>query len=192
MSNTSSLIDNSRPLDLICMGRVAVDFYAEQVHSPLEDAQSFRKYLGGCAGNTAVGTARLGLKSAMFSCVGTDDMGVYLRNVLTNEGVDTSLLRNTPEHLTALVLLGVSPPDRFPLIFYRENCADMQIRPSDANPEIFKNAKALLITGTGLSTPSMREATRQAVKIAKESRCAVILDIDFSSSFVGLDRCGRW
>ena len=98
------------------MGRVAVDFYAEQVHSPLEDAQSFRKYLGGCAGNTAVGTARLGLKSAMFSCVGTDDMGIYLRNTLEKEGVDTSLLRSTPEHLTALVLLGVNPPSRFPLI----------------------------------------------------------------------------
>ena len=179
MSNTANLIDNSRPLDLICMGRVAVDFYAEQVHSSLEDAQSFRKYLGGCAGNTAVGTARLGLKSAMFSCIGTDDMGVYLRNTLEKEGVDTSLLRNTPEHLTALVLLGVNPPERFPLIFYRENCADMQILPSDANSEIFKNAKALLITGTGLSTPSMREATRQAVKVAKESGCAVILDIDY-------------
>ena len=186
----SSHFENRSSLDLICMGRVAVDLYAEQVHSPLEDAQSFRKYLGGCAGNTAVGTARLGLKSAMFSCVGADDMGVYLRNVLTNEGVDTSLLRNTPEHLTALVLLGVSPPDRFPLIFYRENCADMQILPSDANPEIFKNAKALLITGTGLSTPSMREATRQAVKVAKESGCAVILDIDYRPVLWGLTDAG--
>ena len=162
MTKTPNLIDNSRPLDLICMGRVAVDFYAEQVHSPLEDAQSFRKYLGGCAGNTAVGTARLGLNSAMFSCVGTDDMGVYLRNTLEKEGVDTSLLRSTAEHLTALVLLGVNPPERFPLIFYRENCADMQIRPKDSDPEIFKKAKALLITGTGLSTPAMRDATRQA------------------------------
>ena len=186
----SSHFENRRSLDLICMGRVAVDLYAEQVHSPLEDAQSFRKYLGGCAGNTAVGTARLGLKSAMFSCVGADDMGVYLRNVLTNEGVDTSLLRNTPEHLTALVLLGVSPPDRFPLIFYRENCADMQILPSDANPEIFKNAKALLITGTGLSTLSMREATWQAVKVAKESGCAVILDIDYRPVLWGLTDAG--
>jgi len=186
----SSHFENRRSLDLICMGRVAVDLYAEQVHSPLEDAQSFRKYLGGCAGNTAVGTARLGLKSAMFSCVGTDDMGVYLRNTMEKEGVDTSLLRNSPEHLTALVLLGVSPPDRFPLIFYRENCADMQILPSDANPEIFKNAKALLITGTGLSTPSMREATRQAVKVAKESGCAVILDIDYRPVLWGLTDAG--
>ncbi|HIA57393.1 MAG TPA: 5-dehydro-2-deoxygluconokinase [Candidatus Lambdaproteobacteria bacterium] len=181
---------SNRNIDIICMGRVAVDLYAEQVHSPLEDAQSFRKYLGGCAGNTAVGTARLGLKSAMFSCVGSDDMGVYLRKTLENEGVDTSLLRNTPEHLTALVLLGVNPPERFPLIFYRENCADMQINPDDADPEIFKNAKALLITGTGLSTPEMRVATKQAVKVAKNSGCAVILDIDYRPVLWGLAEAG--
>ena len=190
MSNITNLIDESRPLDLICMGRVAVDFYAEQVHSALEDAQSFRKYLGGCAGNTAVGTARLGLKSAMFSCVGTDDMGIYLRNTLEKEGVDTSLLRNTPENLTALVLLGVNPPERFPLIFYRENCADMQIQPEDAEPEIFKKAKALLITGTGLSTPEMRAATRKAVNVAKECGCVVILDIDYRPVLWGLTEAG--
>ena len=190
MSNITNLIDESRPLDLICMGRVAVDFYAEQVHSALEDAQSFRKYLGGCAGNTAVGTARLGLKSAMFSCVGTDDMGIYLRNTLEKEGVDTSLLRNTPENLTALVLLGVNPPERFPLIFYRENCADMQIQPEDAEPEIFKKAKALLITGTGLSTPEMRAATKKAVKVAKECGCVVILDIDYRPVLWGLTEAG--
>ncbi len=118
--NKSHPFDKSRPFDLICMGRVAVDFYADQIQSPLEHAQSFSRYLGGCAGNISVGTSRLGLKSAMFSCVGTDDMGVFLRNQLQFEGVDTSLLRSTPDHLTGLVVLGVSPPDRFPLIFYRE------------------------------------------------------------------------
>ena len=174
MSHTATFIEDTRPLDVICMGRVAVDLYAEQVYSHLKDAQSFRKYLGGCAGNTAVGTARLGLKSAMFSCVGTDEMGLFLRDTLENEGVDTTLLRSTPEHLTALVVLGVNPPDQFPLIFYRENCADMQIQPEDANPEMFRKAKALLITGTGLSTSSMREATLHAVKTAKEYGLSLI------------------
>ncbi len=182
--------DAHRPLDLISMGRVAVDLYAEQVHSPLESAQSFRRYLGGCAGNIAVGTSRLGLKSSMFSCVGTDDMGQFLRAQLRHEGVDTTLLQETPEHLTALVLLGVSPPDRFPLIFYRENCADMQLRPEHARADVFQQAKALLITGTGLSTPSMRAATLQAVQVAKASGCAVILDIDYRPVLWGLTAAG--
>ncbi len=190
MPSTSRPFDPTRVLDLICMGRVAVDLYAEQVFSPLEDAQSFRKYLGGCAGNIAVGTSRLGLKSALFSCVGTDDMGKFLRKQLRHEGVDTTLLQDTDDHLTALVLLGVSPPERFPLIFYRENCADMQIQPEHADPEYFKTAKALQITGTGLTTPAMREASRQAVKVAKESGCAVILDIDYRPVLWGLTAAG--
>jgi 5-dehydro-2-deoxygluconokinase len=169
---------------------VAVDLYAEQIHSPLENAQSFRKYLGGCAGNISVGTSRLGLKSAMFSCRGTDAMGEFLRDQLHREGVDTTLLRETSEHLTALVLLGVSPPDRFPLIFYRENCADMQIHPEDANPAFLQNAKALLFTGTGLSNPSMKRATQAAIKTAKEQRCAVILDIDYRPVLWGLTAAG--
>jgi len=190
MSQATPLFEDTRHLDVICMGRVAVDLYAEQVYSHLKDAQSFRKYLGGCSGNTAVGTARLGLKSAIFSCVGADEMGIFLKETLENEGVDTTLLRSTQEHLTGLVVLGVNPPDRFPLIFYRENCADMQIKPEDANPEMFRKAKTLLITGTGLSTSTMRKATRQAVKTAKESGCAVILDIDYRPVLWGLTEAG--
>ena len=190
MSSSNRPLDESRPFDLVCMGRVAVDLYAEQIHSPLENAQSFRKYLGGCAGNISVGTSRLGLKSAMFSCTGTDAMGEFLRQQLHHEGVDTTLLRDTSEHLTALVLLGVSPPDRFPLIFYRENCADMQIRPEDADPAFLRNAKALLFTGTGLSSPSMKVATQSAVKTAKEQGCAVILDIDYRPVLWGLTAAG--
>ena len=190
MSSSNRPLDEHRPFDLVCMGRVAVDLYAEQIHSPLENAQSFRKYLGGCAGNISVGISRLGLKSAMFSCTGTDAMGEFLRQQLHHEGVDTTLLRDTSEHLTALVLLGVSPPDRFPLIFYRENCADMQIRPEDADPAFLRKAKALLFTGTGLSSPSMKVATQAAVKTAKEQGCAVILDIDYRPVLWGLTAAG--
>ncbi|QBS13481.1 hypothetical protein E4T54_11445 [Legionella geestiana] len=118
-----------RPMDVISMGRVAVDLYAEQVGWRLADAHSFAKYLGGCAGNIAVGAARLGLKSGMCSCVGRDDMGVFLRETLAREGVDTRLLHESAEHLTGLVLLGVQPPDTFPLMFYRNDCADMQLKP---------------------------------------------------------------
>ena len=117
-------------------------------------------------------------------------MGVFLRNQLQFEGVDTSLLRSTPDHLTGLVVLGVSPPDRFPLIFYRENCADMQIRPQDADPDFFRQAKALQFTGTGVSTASMAEATKQAVDTAKDCGCAVILDIDYRPVLWGLTEAG--
>ena len=178
--------DQTRDIDVICMGRVAVDLYSEQIGSSLEDTQTFRKYLGGCAGNIAVGSARAGLQSAMFSCVGTDAMGQFLKDELQKESVDITLLKETSRHLTGLVLLGVNPPNRFPLIFYRENCADMQLSIEDVDTDFITLSKSLLITGTGLSSASMRATTHHAVSIAKSVNTRVIFDLDYRPVLWGL------
>lgn len=173
------IFTDDKPIDVICMGRVAVDLYSEEIGNTLEESQLFRKYLGGCAGNIAVGSSRAGLKSAMFSCVGSDAMGQFLKQELQRELVDIHLLKESDQHLTGLVLLGVNPPDRFPLIFYRENCADMQLTMSDINSEYLRKSKSLLITGTGLSTPPMHETTHHAVDIAKSLQTRIIFDLDY-------------
>ncbi|QDQ40904.1 5-dehydro-2-deoxygluconokinase [Legionella geestiana] len=175
-----------RPMDVISMGRVAVDLYAEQVGWRLADAHSFAKYLGGCAGNIAVGAARLGLKSGMCSCVGRDDMGVFLRETLAREGVDTRLLHESAEHLTGLVLLGVQPPDTFPLMFYRNDCADMQLKPGMISDADLAATRALVVTGTGLSTPGMRATTKEVVTRAARLGTQVVLDIDYRPVLWGL------
>ncbi|HEX7649948.1 MAG TPA: PfkB family carbohydrate kinase, partial [Noviherbaspirillum sp.] len=127
--NNSVQFAQSRPLDVICLGRLAVDLYAQQIGSRLEDATSFAKYLGGSSANIAFGCARLGLKSAMLSRVGNDHMGRFLTETLEREGCDVSHVSIDPERLTALVLLGLKDKHTFPLLFYRDNCADMAIRP---------------------------------------------------------------
>ncbi|MDP1603352.1 MAG: 5-dehydro-2-deoxygluconokinase [Legionella sp.] len=187
---TYPFFPKDRPIDIICMGRVAVDLYAEQIGSTLAEAETFRKYLGGCAGNIAVGCARLGLKSMMFSCVGDDEMGLFLKNTLMKEGVNTDLLYETKKHLTGLVLLGVKPPHDFPLLFYRNDCADMQLSAEHINESVFKKAKAILITGTGLSTLAMRETTHLAVKTAKKWRTAIVFDLDYRPVLWGLTTVG--
>ncbi|KTD75140.1 5-dehydro-2-deoxygluconokinase [Legionella waltersii] len=184
-------VDQSRPIDLICMGRVAVDLYAEQIGVDLSDVSSFKKYLGGCAGNIAVGTSRLGLKSQLFSCVGTDDMGVFLQKELCKERVNTDLLSTSDKHLTGLVLLGIAPPDRFPLIFYRKDCSDMQLQNEHISDERLLHSKSLLITGTGISTQSMKNTTIQVVQRARRAECAVIFDLDFRPVLWGLTSVGN-
>jgi hypothetical protein len=71
-----------RRFDIICLGRLAVDFYAEQIGARLADVTSFAKYLGGSSANTAFGCARLGLKAAMASRIGDDAMGEFLVETL--------------------------------------------------------------------------------------------------------------
>src|SRR5438477_7920122 len=100
-----------RALDVICLGRFAVDFYAQQIGARLEDVSSFAKYLGGSSANIAFGTARLGLRSAMLSRVGGDHMGRFLTESLTNEGCDVSHVSVDPDRLTALVMLGLKDKD---------------------------------------------------------------------------------
>jgi 5-dehydro-2-deoxygluconokinase len=156
-----------------------VDLYAEQIGSPLREAQSFRMYFGGSPGNVAIGSSRLGLAVEMFSRVGADDLGQFLRETLVREGVGTRLLADDPDHLSGLVILGVAPPDRFPLIFYRENCADMETRLSAGDPAILAEAKALLVTGTGLSRPSTAEATMEIVREARGAGTAIVFDVDY-------------
>ncbi|HTL93658.1 MAG TPA: PfkB family carbohydrate kinase, partial [Steroidobacteraceae bacterium] len=111
-------------LDLIAIGRVSVDLYGQQIGSRLEDVATFAKAVGGCPANVAIGAARLGLRSALITRVGDEPMGRFVQEQLVREGVETRGVRIDPRRLTSLVLLSVRDEQTFPLIFYREDCAD--------------------------------------------------------------------
>ncbi len=179
-----------RPLDLVCVGRAAVDLYAEQVGARLEDVHSFAKYLGGSPANTSVGVARLGLKSAMLTRVGDEHNGRFVREKLHAEGVDVTHVKTDPARLTALVFLGLRDRETFPLIFYRDNCADMAIDESDVDPAFIGRAAGLLISGTHLSRPGTYAACEKAIRLARTAGTRVILDIDYRPVLWGLTGLG--
>lgn len=179
-----------RSYDLACMGRLAVDLYAEQFGSRLEDARSMAKYLGGSSANLAFGVARLGCKSAMISRVGNEQMGRFLLETLSAEGCDTSQVQIDPERLTALVLLGLKDRDTFPLLFVRENCADMAIDANAINEDFIAQCRAMAITGTHLSTPGTRAAAHKALQFARAHGTVTVLDIDYRPVLWGLTSRG--
>ena len=176
----------NRDIDLACLGRLAVDLYAQQWGSRLEDARSMAKYLGGSSANLAFGVARLGLRSAMISRVGNEQMGRFLTETLAAEGCDVSQVQVDPERLTALVLLGLKDRDTFPLLFVRENCADMAIDADQIDPAFMARCRALAITGTHLSTPVTRRAAQAALAQAKTHGAVRVLDIDYRPVLWGL------
>ena len=180
----------NRLYDLICMGRAAVDLYGEQTGGRLEDMLSFNKYLGGSPANTAVGAARLGLKPAMLTRVGDEHLGRFVRETLRAEGVDVSHVVTDPRRLTALVFLGIQDRDTFPLVFYRDNCADMALCQDDFDAEFIARSGALLISGTHLSQPTTYAACRAAMGQACEAGTRVVLDIDYRPVLWGLTSPG--
>jgi 5-dehydro-2-deoxygluconokinase len=180
-----------RRFDLACLGRLAVDLYAQQIGCALEDATSFAKYLGGSSANIAFGAARLGLRAAMISRVGDEQMGRFLVQTLQKEGCDTSMVQVDPERLTALVLLGLKDRDTFPLLFYRENCADMAIDAAAISEAFIAQCRALLITGTHLSQPAVRNACTTALAHAATHGVVRVLDIDYRPVLWGLTKRGE-
>ena len=180
----------SRKFDLVCVGRAAVDLYGDQIGGRLEDMLSFSKYLGGSPANTAVGVARLGLKPAMLTRVGDEHNGRFVREALAAEGVDVGHVKTDPKRLTALVFLGIQDRDTFPLVFYRDNCADMAISVDDFDAAFIGSATGLLISGTHLSQPQTYKTCRAAMAMAKAGGTRVILDIDYRPVLWGLTAPG--
>lgn len=183
---TALKFPSDRRIDLACLGRLAVDLYAEQFGSALEDARSMAMYLGGSSGNLAFGVARLGLRSAMISRVGDEQMGRFLTQTLDQAGCDTSQVQLDAERLTGLVLLGLKDRDTFPLLFMRENCADMALDAEQISAPFIADCRALAITGTHLSTPGTRQAAQRALAYAQQHGVVRVLDIDYRPVLWGL------
>lgn len=177
--------------DLIAIGRVSVDLYPEQVGVPLKDVRTFAKSLGGSPTNVAVGAARLGRRAAVVTKVGDDGFGAYVREALEGFGVDARWVSTDPTLRTPLVFCEVHPPDRFPLLFYREPRApDMNVRVEDLDLDAIAHARIVWTSGTALSDEPSRSATLAAIDAATGT---VIHDLDHRAQLWPSDaEARRW
>ena len=169
----------ARSYDVIAMGRSSIDLYSNDIGVPFVDITSFASYVGGCPTNISVGTRRLGLRSVLLTAVGDDQVGEFILHFLRNEGVETRFIPRKQGRRSSAVVLGIEPPDRFPLTYYRENCADIALTIDDVMATPIADSHVLLITGTGLSKEPSRSATLFAAEAARQAGTAVMLDIDF-------------
>lgn len=165
--------------DILTIGRSSIDLYANDIGAPFTDIKSFGAFVGGCPTNISVGVQRLGLRAALLTAVGEDPVGEFLLKFLNDEGVETRFIPCKPGHRTSAVVLGIEPPDRFPLIYYRDNCADIELTIDDVLAAPVAESRAVLISGTGLSKEPSRSATIYAAEQAKALGKKVFLDLDF-------------
>mgnify|MGYP000882383549 CR=1 FL=1 len=178
--------DGTKSLDVITIGRASVDLYGQQIGTRLEDIGSFAKSVGGCPTNIAIGTARLGLKSALITRVGDEHMGRFIREQLVREGVETRGIATDPDRLTALVLLSVEGDGVSPMIFYRTDCADMALSVEDIDEELVASARVIVVTGTHFSRPNSEAAQKKAIQLARANGARVAFDIDYRPNLWGL------
>ncbi len=172
--------DNSRKLDIVPLGRAAIDFNPIDINMPLSESTTFKKYLGGSPANTAVGLARLGKKVGFIGKVSNDRFGEFIINYFKKEGIDTTqvALAKNGESL-GLTFTEILSPTQSSILMYRTGVADLALEASEISEEYIKNTKAIIISGTALSQSPSREATLKALEYAKKNNTVVIFDIDY-------------
>lgn len=165
--------------DLLCIGRSSIDLYSNDIGAPFEDITSFAALVGGCPTNISVGTRRLGIRSALLTAVGDDRVGDFVIHFLNKEGVETRFIPRKPGRRTSAVVLGIQPPETFPITFYRDNCADIFLDIDDMQRAPITDSRMILISGTGLSQEPSHSATLYAAETARAHNVEVTLDIDY-------------
>ena len=165
--------------DTFHMGRSSIDLYSNDIGAPFPEIESFAAYVGGSPTNISVGAARLGLRSALLTGVGLDPVGDFVLRFLEQNGVETAFIVRKPGRRTSAVLLGIEPPDRFPLVFYRDNCADSELTIDDVLAAPLGEIGVFQFAGTNLSREPSRSATLFAAEQAEEGGARVVLDLDF-------------
>lgn len=168
-----------RQFDILSMGRSSIDLYANDVGAPFHEIKSFAAYVGGCPTNISVGTRRLGLRSVLLTAVGDDPVADFILHFLDQEGVVKRFIPRKKGRRTSAVILGIEPPDKFPLVYYRDNCADIELTVADVLAAPIAESHILLISGTGLSREPSRGATIFAAERARALGTKVVLDLDF-------------
>lgn len=166
-------------IELFTLGRISIDLYSANLGAAFPDIKQFNAYLGGSPLNIAVGASRLGVRSALLSAVGEDQVGDFILTNLQREGVDTSFIPRKPGTRTPAVVLAILPPDKFPITFYRDNASDVQLTIGDVQPAPIEQAQALVVNGSALARDPSRSATLSIVRRAKEAGVTVYLDLDF-------------
>jgi 5-dehydro-2-deoxygluconokinase len=178
--------------EVVTVGRVSVDLYPEQTGVRLAEVRTFRKMLGGSPTNVAVAAARLGRTAAVVTKVGDDPFGEYVREALREFGVDDSLVGTHPTLRTPLAFCELHPPDRFPLLFYRQPKApDLELADGDLG-DVVSSSTLLWTTGTGLSEEPSRSTTLAALG-RRGRRGIMVHDLDYRAAFwPAAAEAGRW
>ena len=169
----------TKTYDVLTVGRSSIDLYSQNIGAEFVDIKGFDAFVGGSPLNIATGCSRLGLRAALLTGVGDDKVGDFILNFLQHENVETAFIPRIPGARSSAVLLGIQPPDTFPLVFYRNNAADSQITIDHVNAIAMEEVRLVELSGTALNIEPSRSAVFHAVERANAHGVTTLLDIDF-------------
>ncbi|GMA60972.1 5-dehydro-2-deoxygluconokinase [Alicyclobacillus fastidiosus] len=181
-----------RKFDIIAIGRACIDLNAVEYNRPMEETQTFSKYVGGSPANIVIGASKLGLRTGFIGKISNDQHGRFIEKYMRDMGIDTSnMVVDTEGHKTGLAFTEIKSPNECSILMYRENVADLYLTPAEINEDYLKETKILLVSGTALSRSPSREAVLRAMSLAKKNEVKIVFELDYRPySWASADETG--
>jgi fructokinase len=164
-------------IDITAIGEILIDL--TQTGTDDRGIPQFSANPGGAPANVAVAASRLGRSTAFLGKVGKDGYGRYLRSVLEENRVNTSGLVEDETALTTLAVVTVDSAGERSFTFYRENTADVRLRPEEC---VLPETKILHFGSVSLTAEPARTATLETAKKAKNSGILVSYDPNYRAN----------
>lgn len=167
-------------MDFIAIGRAAIDLNPNEINMPMEESQTFTKYVGGSPANITIALAALGMKTGFIGRVADDALGRFIENYFKSRNIDTAnVVIDKSGAKSGLAFLEIKSPEDCSITMYRDNAVDLKVEVNDIDEEYIKNAKVLLISGTALSASPSREAVFACLEFARKHNTLVVFDVDY-------------
>jgi sugar/nucleoside kinase (ribokinase family) len=167
----------TKPLDVLTIGEMVVDFISAEKTDTLSNASTFRRYLGGSPANIAVYVSKLGGESAIIAKTGIGAFGKFLKSELQRHGVTTEYL--SMDHRTHTTVIFVSSTSATP-DFEEFRSGDYLLRPEEVSEEAISRTRVIHASAFALSREPCRSAVLWAFRKAREMGKIVSLDPNYS------------
>ena len=163
-----------KTIDVTALGELLIDFTQNGLSN--QGNYLMEANPGGAPCNVLAMLTKLGKKTAFIGKVGDDFLGRHLKAVVEEVGIDTrNLLLDEKVH-TTLAFVHTYPGGDRDFSFYRDPGADMNLRADEVNEELIANSRIFHFGSLSMTHPGVREATRKALRIAKEQGCIISYD----------------
>lgn len=167
-------------IDVVALGELLIDFInngTSEQGNPLFEANP-----GGAPCNVLAMLNKLGHRTAFIGKVGDDIFGHQLKNVLDKINIDTTNLLMDKNVRTTLAFVAKDANGDRSFSFYRSPGADMMLTAEEVNEDVIKSAKVFHFGTLSMTHEGVREATKHALRIAKDSHMLISFDPNLRES----------
>ena len=173
------LISKIQKNNFLLIGRAGVDIYPDPPGTKTENANKYVTHLGGSSANMGVQLTKYGGSCSLLTRVSNDALGKFAINQLDSYGVKSDLVKLEDNESRISFAIVESTVVDHQSIIYRHKAADLFLNKNDIENSNLQNYECILITGTSLAAEPSRSAVLYALKLAKEKKIPVIMDIDY-------------